>query len=83
MTNPNTLDLPAARATIEVKFPAQRTVEYNGQTYVIVMTPANVTMKCQDGSWRPAYLYVSTADGSGYTREQQDMESKFTLSNRP
>lgn len=69
--------------TIECKFPAQRTVEYNGQTYIIVMTPNRLAMKFPDGNWYPAYLYVSTADGHGYTREQRDMEAEFTLSNRP
>lgn len=69
--------------TVEFKFPAQRTVEYNGKTYVIVMTPVNLSMKCQDGSWCPAYLYVSTIDGRGFVREQKDMETKFSLTNRP
>lgn len=66
-----------------IKFPAQRTVEYDGNTYVIVMTPATLAMKYPDGKWYPAYLYVSTIDGRGYTREQLDMEAKFTLSSRP
>lgn len=69
--------------TIEFKFPAQRAVEYKGTMYVIVMTPNTLVTKCQDGQWRPAYLYVSTVDGHGYTREQKDMESKFKLANRP
>lgn len=69
--------------SIEVKFPAQRTVKYKGLTYIIVMTPATLAMKSPDGHWYPAYLYVSTTNGSGYTREQRDMEAKFTLSNRP
>ena len=64
------------------KFPAQRTVEYKGRQYVIVMTPDTLKIRWPDGHWHPAYLYISKDDGQGYTREMTDMESKFTLSNR-
>lgn len=63
---------------IEVKFNTQRTVVHDDQEFLVIMTPAWLHMVTPDGL-RPAYLYISKADGIGYVREQADMESRFTL----